>query len=272
MRGAGTINDSLYLSAIRAGVPPAIVVELIRMFSWDVDFERDVQPGDRFEVMFERFHAPDGSKDGVIGYAALTLGQKTLRLYRYQFDDGVVDYFNERGFSVRKALLKTPIDGARLTSGFGMRRHPILGYSLMHRGIDFGAPSGTPVYAAGDGTVELAGNQGSYGNYVRLKHTAGYSTAYGHLSGFARGLRSGSHVRQGQVIGYVGTTGRSTGPHLHYELLKSGSQINPLQMKLPEGRKLEGPDAKRFFRQRDDQDLRFANAIALPAKVAESRR
>jgi murein DD-endopeptidase MepM/ murein hydrolase activator NlpD len=271
MRGQGVINDSLYLSAVRAGVPVGVVVEMIRMFSWDVDFERDIQPGDKFEVMFERYSAPNGSKDGVVSYASLTLGQKQFKLYRFEFDDGVVDYFNERGFSVRKALLKTPIDGAKLTSKFGMRRHPILGFSMMHRGIDFGAPSGTPIYAAGDGTIELAGWQGAYGNYVRLKHSAGYSTAYGHMSSVAKGMRAGTRVRQGQVIGYVGTTGRSTGPHLHYEVLKGGTQVNPLGIKIPEGRKLEGEDSRRFLRERDQQDLRYAGAQVLPAKVAENR-
>jgi len=271
MRGEGIINDSLYLSAVRAGVPVGVVVEMIRMFSWDVDFERDIQPGDKFQVMFERHSAPNGSKDGVVSYASLTLGQKQFRLYRFEFQDGVVDYFNERGFSVRKALLKTPIDGAKLTSKFGMRRHPILGYSMMHRGIDFGAPTGTPIYAAGDGVVEMAGVHGGYGNYVRLKHSAGYSTAYAHLSGYARGMRAGTRVRQGQVIGYVGTTGRSTGPHLHYEVLKGGGQVNPLGIKIPEGRKLEGDEAKRFFRQREQEDLRFAQALMLPAKVVENR-
>jgi murein DD-endopeptidase MepM/ murein hydrolase activator NlpD len=271
MRGHGTINDSLYLSAIRAGVPVGVVVEMIRLFSWDVDFERDIQPGDRFEVMFERHSAPNGSKDGAVSYASLTLGQKQLKLYRFEFDDGVVDYFNERGFSVRKALLKTPIDGAKLTSKFGMRRHPILGFSMMHRGIDFGAPAGTPIYAAGDGAIELAGWNGAYGNYVRLRHSSGYSTAYGHMSSIAKGMRAGTRVRQGQVIGYVGSTGRSTGPHLHYEMLKGGSQVNPLGIKIPEGRKLEGPDSKRFFREREAQDLRYAGAQILPAKVAESR-
>jgi len=269
LRGHGTIHDSLYLSAVRAGVPVGVVVELIRMFSWDVDFEREIQPGDKFEVMFERHSAPNGSKDGAVSYASLTLGQRNLKLYRFEFDDGVVDYFNERGFSVRKALLKTPIDGAKLTSKFGMRHHPIMGYSMMHRGVDFGAPTGTPIYAAGDGAVEIAGWQGAYGNYVRLKHSSGYSTAYGHMSSIAKGMKSGARVRQGQVIGYVGTTGRSTGPHLHYEVLKGGTQINPLGIKIPEGRKLEGDDARRFLKQREQEDLRFAQAQVLPAKVTQ---
>lgn len=271
MRGQGTINDSLYLSAVRAGVPVGVVVEMIRMFSWDVDFEREIQPGDKFEVMFERHSAANGSKDGAVSYASLTLGQRHLKLYRFEFDDGVVDYFNERGFSVRKALLKTPIDGAKLTSKFGMRHHPIMGYSMMHRGVDFGAPTGTPIYAAGDGAVEMAGWQGGYGNYVRLKHSSGYSTAYGHMSSIAKGMKTGTKVRQGQVIGYVGTTGRSTGPHLHYEVLKGGTQINPLGIKIPEGRKLEGEDSRRFLKQREQQDLRFAQAQVLPAKVAQNR-
>lgn len=271
MRGHGTINDSLYLSATRAGVPVGVVVEMIRMFSWDVDFEREIQPGDRFEVMFERTSAANGSRDGVVSYASLTLGQRNLKLYRFEFEDGVVDYFNERGFSVRKALLKTPIDGAKLTSKFGMRQHPILGYSMMHKGIDFGAPTGTPIYAAGDGTVEHAGWQGAYGNYVRLKHSSGYATAYGHMSTIAKGMKAGVRVRQGQVIGYVGTTGRSTGPHLHYEVLKGGSQVNPLGIKIPEGRKLEGEDIRRFLKQREQEDLRFAQAQVLPARMADNR-
>ncbi|RJF86310.1 M23 family peptidase [Oleomonas cavernae] len=229
-RVTGTIDDSLFAAASRAGIPATVTTELIRMFSYDVDFQRDIHPGDQFELLVERHQDPDGRtlKWGDILYAKLTTTDETLPIYRFTpADDGIPDFFNPKGESVRKALLRTPIDGARISSGFGMRRHPILGYSKMHKGLDFAAPTGTPILAAGDGVIDKIGRAGAYGNYVRLRHDGKYSTAYAHMSRFARGLKPGSRVRQGQTIGYVGTTGRSTGPHLHYEILTAGKQINP---------------------------------------------
>ncbi|MBM3517026.1 MAG: M23 family peptidase [Alphaproteobacteria bacterium] len=247
-RAHGVIDASLYEAAEAAGLPPTIIMELIRLLSWDVDFQRDVQPGDDFEVLYERHFDDSGEpvKDGAIHYAAMTIGGKRLAYYRFALPDGTADYYDRNGLSVRKPLLRTPLDGARITSGFGNRRHPILGYTKMHRGVDFGAPSGTPVMAAGDGVVEEAGWNGSYGRYVRVRHTDEYKTAYGHLSRFAAKLRAGSRVRQGDVIGYVGSSGRSTGPHLHYEVQWDGKQVNPIAVKLPTGSKLAGAELARF--------------------------
>jgi murein DD-endopeptidase MepM/ murein hydrolase activator NlpD len=246
---AGAIDDSLYVSAQRAALPHDVVIGLIKLFSWDVDFQRDVRRGDQFETLFEVVALEDGS-EGVRGgdllYAALSIDGRLLEGYRFELPDGRVAYFDRSGKSLRKFLMRTPIDGARLSSRFGMRRHPILGYTLMHKGVDFAAPTGTPIYAAGDGRVEVAARNGGYGKYVRIRHTGEYSTAYAHLSRFAKGMQSGRRIRQGQVIGYVGTTGRSTGPHLHYEVLRHGAQINPLQIRQPSNEQLAGADLARF--------------------------
>lgn len=247
----GTITDSLFLSARRAGIPTAILVDVIRIFSFDVDFQREIRSGDRFEVYFNRYHDDSGkvSKDGEVLYASLTLRGKQLPLYRYApSDGGRTDYFNDSGHSARKSLMRTPIDGARLTSRYGLRKHPILGYSRMHRGVDFGANRGTPIMAAGDGVVERSSRYGSYGNYIRLRHNGQYSTAYGHLKSYGRGIKKGRRVKQGQIIGYVGSTGGATGPHLHYEVLVNGKQSNPLALKLPTGRKLQGAELETFKR------------------------
>ncbi|MFP6747232.1 MAG: peptidoglycan DD-metalloendopeptidase family protein [Alphaproteobacteria bacterium] len=271
-RVEGAIDDSLYLAAKRAGMPAPIIVELIRIYSFDVDFQRDIQPGDRFEVLFEAYYDERGefAKFGEIRYAKLRVRKTDLPLYRFAMRDGEIDYFNDKGHSVRKALMKTPIDGARLTSRFGRRRHPILGYKKMHQGIDFGAPKGTPIMAAGNGVVEMAGWNGGYGRYLRIRHNGRYKTAYAHLSKFRRGIKRGKRVRQGQIVAYVGSTGRSTGPHLHYEILVNNKRINPLSLKLPTGKKLKGRELARF------QDVRGATArkfAATPAmtRLAESR-
>jgi len=260
VRGESSINSSLYVAGVNLGIPPAIMIQLIQLYSFDVDFQRDIQPGDSFSVMYENQYDETGKavQQGDITYAALTLQGRTLRLYRYQPGNGDLDYFNEKGESARKALLRTPIDGARLSSGFGMRDHPILGYSKMHKGVDFAAPSGTPIYAAGNGSVEMAAWVEGYGRYVRIRHTGDYGTAYAHMSGFGPGIHPGVRVRQGQIIGYVGTTGNSTGPHLHYEVLRDGSQINPMGLKLPSGQKLARGDLAKFQTARADIDRRFA--------------
>ena len=246
---AGVIDDSLYLSAERAALPQDVTIALIKLFSWDVDFQRDVRRGDRFETLFEQVSLEDGSggtRGGDLLYAALSINGQLLEGYRFEPEDGAVEYFDRNGRSLKKFLMRTPIDGARLSSRFGMRRHPILGYTRMHQGVDFAAPSGTPIYAAGDGKVEIAKRNGGYGRYVRIRHTGEYSTAYAHMSRFAKGIVPGHRVQQGQVIGYVGTTGRSTGPHLHYEVLRNGTQINPLQIKQPANQQLAGADLERF--------------------------
>ena len=245
----GTIDSSLYEAAVKAGVPVSILVEMIHAFSWDVDFQRDIQPGDSFEVMYEQFRNTDGRSVnyGKVMFASLTLSGKRTSIYLHTTkDDGIEDYFDAAGQSVRTALLRTPIDGARLSSRFGKRRHPVLGYTRMHKGIDFAAPSGSPIYAAGDGTVEVAGTNKGYGRYVRIRHNSEFATAYAHLKGYGKGIKSGARVRQGQVIGYVGMTGLATGPHLHYEMLRKGAQVNPLSVRMPSGRKLKGAELKRF--------------------------
>lgn len=241
-RGAGTITNSLYDDAAKAGVPATVIAELIRHFSYDVDFQRDIQPNDRFEVLYDRMVDFDGrtARAGKVHYAELTLGNATHRIYRFATPDGAVDYYNAKGESIRKALLRTPIDGAKLTSSFGKRMHPILGYTVQHKGVDFGASHGTPILAAGAGTVAEAGWKGGYGRFVRIKHSSGYSTAYAHLSQFGRNTKVGARVSQGEVIGYVGATGLATGPHLHYEVMLNDKQINPMSAKIATGQKLEG--------------------------------
>ena len=260
IRARGTVRSSLFEAAGTAGVPGAIMVELIRALSYDIDFQRDVQPGDSFDLVFERFRDEDGrfAKDGDIVYGSLNLSGTRKQIYRHVHGDGSIGYYNEKGENVRKALLRTPIDGARLTSAFGLRAHPILGYSAVHKGVDFGAPQGTPVQAAGDGVVELAGWQGAYGQYVRIRHNSEYATAYAHLSRLATGVRQGDRIRQGQVIGYVGSTGRSTGPHLHYEVMRRGAQVNPIAVQFPTARKLEGEDLIQFRTAKAEIDLQVA--------------
>lgn len=245
---AGTINSSLFEAGRAAGLPMPVLLALIRSYAHEVDFQRDLQSGDRFAVVYERMQTDEGKEAGVgeLLHASLTLGGRTLPIYRYRTRDGRVDFYNRDGESIRRSLLRTPIDGARLTSGFGMRRHPILGFSKMHKGVDFGAPRGTPVFAAGHGVVVEAGGKGSYGNYVRLRHNNAVETAYAHLSRFGADIRRGVEVEQGEVIGYVGSTGRSTGPHLHYEVLRNGRQIDPRSIDLPIGRKLEGRELTAF--------------------------
>lgn len=251
---SGKIQSSLFESAQAADIRPEIVVELIRLFSYDVDFQRDVQPGDSFDVLYDRDMDENGrvARTGAIRYAALTIGKERKELFRFApSGSDKPEYFDQKGHAAQKALMKTPVDGAKLSSRFGMRKHPILGYTRMHKGLDFATATGTPVMAAGQGFVDMAGWNGAYGKYVRIQHNDGYSTAYGHLSGFGKGVRKGMRVRQGQVIGYSGSTGRSTGPHLHYEVLAYGSQVNPQSMKLPTAQALSGSDLAHFKKLRE---------------------
>lgn len=267
---SGTIDDSLYLAADRAGVPAQVIVELIRLYSFDVDFQREIRPGDRFEVLYERVVAEDDGRieDGAILFAKLALGDRELPLWRHRtIDEGEVDYFNAEGASVRKALMRTPLDGARLTSRFGKRKHPVLGYVRSHQGADFGAPTGTPVYAAGNGVIERSSAWGSYGNYVRIRHNDTYKTAYAHLSKYGRGIRQGVRVRQGQIIGYVGATGRVTGAHLHYEVLVHDKRVDPLKLDLPSGRTLDGAALAAYIEERDARNA-DRNALAHAGMLA----
>lgn len=238
----GQIDASLYIAAEREGVPAATIISLIRALSYRVDFQREIRAGDQFAALYSMQAAADGSlAPGDIDYAELDLGDRVEKLYRFQNPATKrYDYFDAKGESMRRLLMRTPIDGARLTSSFGKRKHPVLGYVRSHQGVDFGASTGTPIYAAGDGVVERSNRFGSYGNYVLIRHPRGYKTAYAHLSKFARGMRVGKSVRQGDVIGYVGATGRVTGAHLHYEVYKNGVRVNPMRLDLPTGEVLGG--------------------------------
>lgn len=265
-----TIQSSLYLAAMQAGIPGSVVVQMIRMFSYDVDFQRDVRPGDKFEVFYNTYYTPEGAeaRSGEIMTATMVLGGKRHTLYRFETSDGV-EYFDENGRSAKNVLMKTPVDGARISSGFGMRFHPVLQYTRMHKGIDFAVPTGTPVMAAGSGTVTFAARQNGYGNFVVVNHGNGYSTAYAHLSRIARGIRAGGRVRQGQVVAFSGMTGVTTGPHLHYEIRLNDSQVNPLRVKVAQGRRLAGRELKDFAAQRARTD-RLLAALPLQRTVAQA--
>ena len=274
-RIAAPVETSLYASALEHGATDREIAALANAFSYDVDFQRDVRPGDEFELVFERFYDDEGNtvRTGELLFVGLESRRGQRAFYQFLAPGDVrPDWYDADGKSARKFLMRTPINGARLSSGFGMRRHPILGYSRMHRGTDFAAPTGTPILAAGDGTIVRASRYGSYGNYVRVRHSNGYETAYAHMSRFARGTRTGARVRQGQVIGYVGTTGRSTGPHLHYEVLRRGAQINPVNLRVANGRNLEGRALELFQIERERIDtLRQVRALETPAQQAVLR-
>lgn len=271
-RASGEISRSLYADGSDAGISAGILAAMTRAFSYDVDFQRSIQPGDSFEAVFEESIDDTGVvvANGDLIYASLTLSGAPIEIYRFARGDGSVDYFTPEGASIRKALLRTPVDAGRISSSFGMRQHPILGYTRMHRGIDFAASSGTPVYAAGDGTIAVAGWNRGYGNYVRIRHNGATQTAYGHLSRFASGISAGDRIAQGAVIGYVGSTGLATGPHLHYEVLINGSQVDPLSVELPPGEPLGGHDLDRFQAWRVEFDAeRLAMASAGVAEIAQ---
>lgn len=277
-RIAAPVETSLYASALQLGATDREVAALADAFAYDVDFQRDVRPGDDFEIVFERYYDDEGNtvRTGNMLFVSLESGRGSRAFYSFIAPGASQpDWYDENGRSARRFLMKTPINGARLSSGYGMRRHPILGYSRMHQGTDFAAPTGTPILAAGDGTVVRAGPYGGYGNYVRIRHANGYETAYAHMSRFARGMRAGTRVRQGQVIGYVGTTGRSTGPHLHYEVMQRGRQMNPMTLRVANGRNLDGRALELFMIERERIDtLRQARArqtAALQQAVAPAQ-
>jgi murein DD-endopeptidase MepM/ murein hydrolase activator NlpD len=225
----GTLSGGLYPAVTAAGLPPGLALSLIRALGHQVDFGRDLQPGDRFAVLFERFRDSQGDLlgHGRVLHVELVLSGRRLGFWRHETRDGTADWYDEDGRSLRRAFLRTPLDGARVSSGFGMRAHPVLGFTRLHSGTDFAAPSGTPVYAAADGIVASARNEGAYGRIVRLRHAGGVETRYAHLSRFGRGIVPGRRVRQGDVIGAVGSTGLSTGPHLHYEVVMAGKPVDP---------------------------------------------
>jgi murein DD-endopeptidase MepM/ murein hydrolase activator NlpD len=271
-RAGARIDSSLYLAAMQAGIPARVVVQLIHMFSYEVDFQRDIKPGDSFEVYYNYYYTPDGrpAKEGEIAYAAMHFLGRTVALYRYQpSDEDTPDYFDAHGQSAKSMLMKTPVDGARISSGFGMRFHPVLGFTRMHKGIDFAVPTGTPVMAAGAGVIQTAHWENGFGNFIVLNHGNGYATAYGHLSRYALGIRPGAHVRQGQVIAYSGATGLATGPHLHYEIRINGVQVNPAAVKVARGRILFGNAMRDFEINRIHVDSQIA-ALPLEGKLADT--
>jgi murein DD-endopeptidase MepM/ murein hydrolase activator NlpD len=254
------LYQSIYETALRNKVPMPVIDDMIRIYSYDVDFQRKVQPGDSFDVFYagEDEGTAATEKNDVL-YAALTVGGETKKYYRFQTpDDGIVDYYDETGKSAKKFLVRKPVNNAIMRSGFGGRRHPILGYVKMHTGVDWATAYGTPIFAAGNGAIEKIGLEGGYGKYIRIKHNNGYETAYGHMSAFAKGMDVGKQVRQGQVIGFVGSTGMSTGPHVHFEILVNGRFVDPMRIKLPRGRALESTMMTSFEKERDRLDAMMA--------------
>jgi len=273
-RADGQIETSLFGAGVKAGVPPRVMLQMVRLFSFAVDFQRDLHGGEKFHIMYRSQKDEAGRivKHGDIVYTSLTVGGKARKLYLYEPPKGgAAQYLNERGQGNRRALMKTPIDGARLTSRFGYRRHPLLGFTKLHTGVDFGARPGTPILAAGNGTIVKIGWFGTFGRYIRIRHGSVYETAYAHMSRFQRGLRVGSRVKQGDTIGYVGSSGRSTGPHLHYEVLRNGRHVNPMKIALPARKNLKGRELKRFLAHRKEVDARYAALGLANERLQESK-
>ena len=248
------IQNSIYESLKKIDTPDEVIMEFVQLYSFDIDFQRDIRKGNKIKIFFEIYTDSLNNyiKSGKIYFSEIILDDETYELYRFQSEGNeFVEYFNSDGKSATKALMKTPINGARLSSGFGMRKHPILGYNKKHQGVDFAAPTGTPIMAAGTGHIEFVGNNGGAGKYIRIKHLNGYKTSYSHLSKYASGIQKNVKVRQGQVIGYVGNTGLSTGPHLHYEVIFNGKRINPMKMKLPSGKQLKDKNLEIFLAEKN---------------------
>jgi len=269
--GSGVrLYQSIYETALRNQVPRAIVDELIRIYSYDVDFQRKAEPGDSFQVLYDDEGAGADVKNEVL-FAALTVGGETKKFYRYLSpSDSVVDYYDDTGKSAKKFLVRKPLAEGIMRSGFGIRKHPILGFVRAHTGVDWAAPRGTPIYASGNGAIEEIGPKNGYGKYIRIRHANGYETAYGHMSAYARNMAVGTHVHQGQVIGYVGSTGLATGPHLHYEIIINTRFVDPMKVKLPRGRVLEGTELISFDRERDRINGIMAQA-ATPTRTAAAK-
>ncbi|MBT4644942.1 MAG: M23 family metallopeptidase [Pelagibacteraceae bacterium] len=242
------IKNSLYSDGIDNKIPNVILIKLIQLFSFDLDFQRDIRENTQVSISYQKISIDNkiNYELGDIEYAKISIKNNNLEYFKFLTDDGFIDYFNREGKNVKKSILKTPLDGAKLSSNFGMRKHPISGFNKMHKGIDFAAPKGTPIYAGGNGVVEVAGVNGGYGKYIRIRHNNEYKTAYAHLNSFKKGIRKGVRVNQGEIIGYVGSTGKSTGPHLHYEIIYQNKQINPLTLKLPSGKILKGDELNKF--------------------------
>ena len=269
----GTIETSLYEDAQKLGAEDQQVVDFAQVFAYDLDFQREVHPGDAFEMVFDVLMDERGNviRRGDVLYASLNGKAVNKSFYRFTTpDEKITDYFQANGESSTKFLMKTPINGARLSSRFGKRRHPISGYTRLHKGTDFAAPRGTPIYAAGNGVVERASRYGGYGHYVRIRHAKGFKTAYAHMSRYGRGVKSGRSVRQGQIIGYVGSTGASTGPHLHYEVYKNGRAVDAMRLKLPTGRKLAmDPEILAVFEVERDRIDAIRAVQAVPTEPSD---
>ena len=260
----GVINSSLYSAAIEVGIKPNTIIEFARLYGFQVDFQRDIWKGDFFQIIYEQFENEDGSiiENGDIVFAKLNIQGNDFNLYKFELSNNEIDYFDEDGKSMRKTLMKTPINGARLSSPYGKRKHPILGFTKMHTGTDFAAPAGTPIMASGDGIVTRAQWCGGGGNCVKIKHNSVYQTIYAHMSKFGRGIKKGVKVKQGQIIGYVGSTGLSTGPHLHYEVIENGKKINSQKLKLPSGKTLKGKQRNEFEVNKIKVDVLKSELIA----------
>ena len=254
------IKSSLYSAAIKSGIEPNIIVEFARIFGFEVDFQRDIRKGDWFEISYERFEDDNGvvQDTGKIIYASMFVNGAEINLYNFKDGSGDIGFYDIKGKSIVKSLMKTPINGARLSSSYGMRKHPILGYNKMHKGTDFAAPSGTPIMASGAGKITRARWCGGGGNCVKIKHNSTYETVYAHMKSFARGIKEGKRVKQGQIIGYVGSTGMSTGPHLHYEVIVNGRKVNSQKLKLPSGKILKGKAREEFELARIKIDLKLS--------------
>ena len=257
-----TISESLFSDGIKNDVSSDILVKIIRLFSFDLDFQRDIRVDTVVSISYEFDEIVETGRleYNDIKYASIIIDGKQLEYFKFITDDGYVDYFNREGKNVKKSILKTPLDGARISSNFGMRKHPISGFNKMHKGVDFAAPTGTPIYAGGNGIVEYVGRNGGYGKYIRIRHNNGYKTAYAHLSNYKKGISKGVRVNQGEVIGYVGSTGNSTGPHLHYEIIYQNKHINPLKLKLPSGKILEGKELEKF---KEEYKIIYADHLSM---------
>ena len=257
------ILENLYSSALEAKMNPETIIEFARIFGFEIDFQRDIRKKDYFKIVYEKYFDENGEfvKSGSILYAHMSVNGREITLYKFG-NDKSYGYFDINGKSVEKALMKTPINGARLSSSFGMRKHPILGFNKMHKGTDFAAQEGTPIMASGSGTIVLAKWCGGGGNCIKIKHNSTYETIYAHMKSFAKGMRAGKKVRQGQVIGYVGSTGMSTGPHLHYEVVINGKKVNSQKLKLPSGKILKNNERKLFEIYRIKTDVLIAEMIA----------
>lgn len=272
---SGVVDGNLSASMNKKGVPMRVVSNFINLFSYSVDFKRDLQKGDKFEIVYESQILPDGTlvKSGNILYAGLILRKQKISLYRFKDSNGRVDYYTEKGRALKKVLDRKPLakQNARISSPFGKRFHPVLKKYKIHWGVDYAAPTGTPIYAGGDGVVQTAKYNGSYGNYIKIRHNSEFSTAYGHMSRFAKGIRPGVRVTQGQIIAYVGSTGRSTGPHLHYEVIQNGRRVNPRTIKASTGENLSGNNLKKFktLVARLDNDFGKAFAKGKDIKLAK---